>query len=193
MTPPPTLRSRAQEKRAWLLIVGATAVAILFYAALNYQRLGAHSPGERVSPPGVRAGVYSLAVVCIGISWTFARRSTDASLPSSVFRQRSVVATVLAESCGLFGLLLSFLTGGWTDFLILAGAAEATILFVVLPAGLSYWRQRESAGFRESSRSRRPERSDGSEIHGWPAAVQHRRPDRSAANVPDAASDLLDG
>jgi F0F1-type ATP synthase membrane subunit c/vacuolar-type H+-ATPase subunit K len=136
----------ARQRRTWLILVLALAASIVAYGLIAFallHRSPARAPAASFS--AFRVMLYGLSLVILAMALAPIRRWREATLPTAQFRVASLRTVVLLESVALYGLLLSLVSRTMSDLWLLAGVSLATILVVVIPAGLGYWRRREEA------------------------------------------------
>jgi len=135
-----------RQRRTWLVVVLAMAASVVAYGLIAFA-LVSRSPSRvpTASSSTLRAMLYGLSLGILAIALAPIRRWRDATMLPPQFKVASLRTVVLVESIALYGLLLSLVSRSMTDLWLLAGVSLATMLVLVLPAGLAYWRRREEA------------------------------------------------
>ena len=133
---PPTLVS-------WLVLFGGMASSVLVYGAvvILFGRPG--EPPETTRP--LRMALWGVALVSLFAAQrliapfrkAFAGAPGAAAPDAKAFFGRSVSALALAEAAAIIGLVLAFVGGSRSDFLLLGMLALLVDFAIILPAGLA--------------------------------------------------------
>ena len=141
-------RPRASALVNWLVLFGAMASSVFVYGAVAFV-FG--PPGE---PPEtarlLRMALWGVALVALFAAQRLIApfRKAPAGSPEAVapdaktFFGRSVAALALAEAAAILGLVLVFVGGSRSDFVLLGTLALLVDFAIILPAGLASFADR---------------------------------------------------
>jgi len=158
-------RNAGDPKTAWIALFGAMSATVLIYGAIAFTLGPPGEPPETARP--VRMALWGVALVLLFAAQRIvapfrkeaagtAASGTAASgraaagplaaprlpEPSGVdpmaFGRRSVLALALTEAASIVGLVLVFVGGGRSDFLLLGALTLLVNFAIILPAGLAF-------------------------------------------------------
>jgi len=129
----------------WLVLFGAMASSVLVYAVIAFVLGRPGEPPETTRP--LRMALWGVALVALFAAQRLVapfRRALaggPAAAPrdARAFFGRSVAALALAEAAAILGLVLVFVGGGRSDFLLLGTLALLVDFAIILPAGLAFF------------------------------------------------------
>jgi hypothetical protein len=132
----------------WLVLFGAMASSVLVYGAVAFLFGPPGEPPETTRP--LRMALWGIALVALFAAQRVIApfRKAIAGDPQAsphdarVFFGRSVGALALAEAAAILGLVLVFVGGSRSDFLLLGMLALLVDFAIILPAGLAFFASR---------------------------------------------------
>jgi len=145
------MAASAASRTVWVVLTGAFALATVFYAILGFVIHGQPTGAGVPAPLGTLFPVIAVVDLLAAIAWTrFGWRGTRAGegpmVPPERFMQYTVVSLALAESVAIIGFVQVVAGAPPMTYLPYGLATLLVIALVILPAGLGYWSDRESAG-----------------------------------------------
>lgn len=140
-----TPRPDARALVNWLALFGAMASSVLVYAAVAFFFARAGEPPETTRP--LRMALWGVALVALFVAQRLispfrkglAGGPGAAAPDEKAFFGRSVAALALAEAAAILGLVLVFVGGSRSDFLLLGMLALLVDFAIILPAGLAFF------------------------------------------------------
>jgi len=148
-------RNTGDPKTAWLVLFGAMSATVLIYGAVAFTLGPPGEPPETARP--LRMALWGVALVLLfaaqrivvpfrkaAVGTTAAGTAAAPRLPerpgvdAMAFGRRSVVALALTEAASIVGLVLVFVGGSRSDFLLLGALTLLVNFAIILPAGLAF-------------------------------------------------------
>ena len=141
-------RAAAPALVNWLVLFGAMASSVLVYGAVAFLFGPSGEPPEATRP--LRMALWGVAVVALFVAQrliapfrkALAGGPGEAPPDAKAFFGRSVAALALAEAAAILGLVLVFVGGSRSDFLLLGMLALLVDFAIILPAGLAFFGMR---------------------------------------------------
>jgi hypothetical protein len=130
------------ERKAWLIMVGALALSMATYVAVGWFVVrGQARPAASDRP--VSPAVLGVGFLIAGGAAAVARIASARSSSPGRFRALSLLALVILEGGAVVGLVFTILSRQMEPVLVLAATGLAAIAAFVVPPGLAYFRGRE--------------------------------------------------
>ena len=142
-------RNTGDPKTAWIIIFGAMSATVLIYGAIAFTFGPPGEPPETARP--LRMALWGAALVLLfaaqrivapfqkAAGTTAGPRSPEPPGPGPTgFGRRSVVALALTDAAAIIGLVLVFVGGSRSDFLLLGALTLLVNFAIILPAGLAF-------------------------------------------------------
>jgi hypothetical protein len=135
------------SRLSWLVLFGAMASSVLVYGAVAFVFGRPGEPPEATRPLRMALWGVALAALLVAQRLIVPFRKADAGDPAAppdakAFFGRSVAALALAEAAAIVGLVLVFVGGSRSDFLLLGTLALLVDFAIILPAGLAVFTKR---------------------------------------------------
>jgi len=143
-------RNAGDPKTAWIALFGAMSATVLIYGAIAFTLGPPGEPPETARP--VRMALWGVALVLLFAAQRIVapfrkeaagplaapRLSEPSGVDPMAFGRRSVLALALTEAASIVGLVLVFVGGGRSDFLLLGALTLLVNFAIILPAGLAF-------------------------------------------------------
>ena len=143
-------RNTGDPKTAWIIIFGAMSATVLIYGAIAFTFGPPGEPPETARP--LRMALWGAALVLLFAAQRIVApfRKTAAGTAAALrlpeppgpgptgFGRRSVVALALTDAASIIGLVLVFVGGSRSDFLLLGALTLLVNFAIILPAGLAF-------------------------------------------------------
>lgn len=132
-----------EPRLSWLVLFGTMASTVLVYGVVAFLFGRPGEPPESTRP--LRMALWGVALVALFAAQRLIApfRTATAGEPASAgpgsraFFTRSMAALALAEAAAIVGLVLVFVGGSRSDFLLLGMLALLVDFALILPAGLA--------------------------------------------------------